>query len=502
MKPLEKLVLSLPAEITATVKTHSDECGRVFLVGGAVRDYLDGQATQDFDFIVERNASTLARTVANQLKANFFFLDRQRDISRVLLDHGGIHSKFDFAVQADKSITGDLIKRDFTVNAMAIPLDEPGTLIDPLDGELDLNRRFLRKCSTDAIRAEPIRALRAVRFVVQNEFRLLPDTDASIREVSAELTRVSPERIRDEIFRILMRSNTTNAIRLMDVLGLLKPIFPELVALKQINPEMPSRTDTFGHTLHVLDFIENLACIQKVHKKIFHTNQHLIDDVLTMLNAFPIDWPNLFKTQISYDRTQLSLFKFAVLYHDTGKVNTKAVKCGPALRFPGHERESALMLKTRGKELKLSSREIGIAQKFVISHMMPRNIEHCKNEEIIRNLFRLIQSSGNATPLIAIFYPADVFGAYGGELSEKRWQIALNSSRLILDAWCNQKDRYINQTPYLNGTEIQNLLGIQPDSRTGRLRDLLLEAQVTGDVKNKTEAKNFIQAEFSNYFSK
>lgn len=490
---LENLILSLPNEIITIANSNNDRFGASYLVGGAVRDYLDGKSTHDFDFVVERNAAAFARAVADHMDGVFYYLDHERDIARVLIGNGPTQRKFDFARQVGNTLEDDLSQRDFTVNAMALPLKTPFTLIDPLHGKADLKHRFLKVCLPNSMDNEPVRVLRAVRFVTQNLFSLLPETDQAIRNAASKVLSTSPERVRDEIFNILAGERTVEAIRLMDALGILKTVFPELVALKNLNPEMPSRTDTFGHTLFVLDFLERVFESENSNRKDKHANQDLIDQVRSLIYSFQFNWAALLDSQLCYSRSLISLLKFAVLYHDTGKARITPTRLGTVLRFPGHEEASVNQTIIRAQALALSNREIIWLRKLIASHMLPRTLEPNQTNNLSLQLYRIFQSAGPTAPLLACFYTADVFGAYGSALLDSRWKSALECSRLILDAWFNDHERYFNINPFLDGTQIQHLLNIPPTATVGKLRAGLMEAQVAGEVNNVSEAETFLR---------
>ena len=169
-----------------------------------MRDALLGRPVHDLDFAVERNARAAARRVADSLKVAYYPLDVERDTGRVVaIQPDGSRQVMDFALLQGADIYSDLSARDFTINAMALDLRHPDQLIDPLGGAADLRSRQLRLCSATALEDDPVRILRGIRLASSLNYRLLPETLQRLRLALPGLPRVSPERVRDELFRIL-----------------------------------------------------------------------------------------------------------------------------------------------------------------------------------------------------------------------------------------------------------------------------------------------------------
>jgi hypothetical protein len=135
----------------------------IYLVGGAVRDLLSSRFSPDFDLALPSNGISLARKVANALKADFMVLDDERDTGRVVVtNEDGSRTFIDFATYRGESLDEDLRARDFTINAIAYNLQD-GTIIDPLDGANDIRAKVIRACSSTSFSDDPVRILRAVR---------------------------------------------------------------------------------------------------------------------------------------------------------------------------------------------------------------------------------------------------------------------------------------------------------------------------------------------------
>ncbi|MEG3940082.1 CCA tRNA nucleotidyltransferase [Microcoleus sp. N9_B2] len=176
----------------------------VYLVGGAVRDALLGRRSHyfDLDFVMLTRAVKTARKIADRTKGGFVLLDAERQIARVVFAGGTA----DFAEALGGSLEGDLLRRDFRINAIACnPFT--GEIIDPLDGQTDLRLGLLRMISRSNLEDDPLRLLRAYRQAAQLGFAIEPETQSAIRELAPLLSRVAVERVRTELGYLLSNHN-------------------------------------------------------------------------------------------------------------------------------------------------------------------------------------------------------------------------------------------------------------------------------------------------------
>ncbi len=202
--------------------------GECFLVGGAVRDALLNRGSADFDFAATYDPTDLAKAFANEIEGSWFMLDPQRRQSRVVAGQGMEQFSCDFSPFRADSLEGDLERRDFTINAMAIALKPGagfGSLIDPLDGQRDLQGRRLRCCSSEVLFEDPLRVLKGVRHTICLQLTIEPGTLASMRHAAPSLDRIAPERIRSELTAMLAVSPARRSLLWLQELGLLGLIF-------------------------------------------------------------------------------------------------------------------------------------------------------------------------------------------------------------------------------------------------------------------------------------
>ncbi len=184
-------IMLLPPIFYQIQQILAEEPG-VFLVGGAIRNVLLGQEINDLDFAVSGNTGKIARRVCNLLHTDFYTLDSSRETYRLILQtNNGKRLYVDFSKMRGATIDADLTSRDFTINAMAVNLNDPLKLIDPLGGAIDLQGKIVRACSPQSIADDPIRILRAIRFAAEGGYKIAEDTKKNIKSNVGMLKLVS-----------------------------------------------------------------------------------------------------------------------------------------------------------------------------------------------------------------------------------------------------------------------------------------------------------------------
>lgn len=199
--------------------------GSAYLVGGCLRDLLLGRPVADLDLVLAGGTTELPRRFAARTGGSFFWLDEERGHARVIVSTATGPVTFDFAPLRGADLATDLRLRDFTINALAVPLVADGALIDPLGGAADLARRLVRVCSPQSFSDDPLRLVRAYRFAAALGFALEPATAAAIPLQATLLARVAGERLRDELFAILAVPEPGPFLRAMGEAGLLAAVF-------------------------------------------------------------------------------------------------------------------------------------------------------------------------------------------------------------------------------------------------------------------------------------
>ena len=227
-------------------------------MGGAVRDLLMGrEKIVDLDFAVPEDGLSAARQVANALKGAFYPLDPERGTGRVIYglkrEHHAAKTHLDFATFRGPDLLSDLTDRDFTINAMALRLNDPPQLIDPLQGQADLAQGQIRVASKRAFHHDPIRVLRAIRQASAFNFFIEPTSQQYLRQAAPKLPSISPERQRDELVKLLNTPIPGQAIQMAQKLGALPHFLPEVEATVGVAQSAPHHLDVFNHTIAALE---------------------------------------------------------------------------------------------------------------------------------------------------------------------------------------------------------------------------------------------------------
>ena len=307
--------------------------GKGFLVGGAVRDKILNKDPGDYDFATDIEYSELKRIFAGynpkEMGAHFGILminvnGKSYEIAKFRKETGVYNSRYPKEIKFVKTIEEDLARRDFTINSIAY--SKQTGIVDLYGGRQDIRRKVIRFVGKPKLRIEEdaLRILRAFRFISKLGFNLDRKTAEAIYKKRKFLTKISKERIFDELSKILMGKFVKKAFIEMKKLRVLEMIIPEFYYaynFDQNNPNHPD--DLFNHIIKVI---------------------HLCDyDLVT---------------------------RFAALFHDLGKINVKIIDAKGIFYFYGHEKESALITEEELKQLKASNDFINSVKKIVKNHML------------------------------------------------------------------------------------------------------------------------------------
>ncbi len=463
--------------------THAPDAA---LIGGAVRDLLLGRPVQDMDYVTRRDGLEVARRVADTLAAAFYPLDEERRIGRVVWQQPERTLVVDIASLPGVTLLEDIQRRDFTINAMAIlPY---GDLYDPLGGQADLEARVLRPCSPDSLRNDPVRTLRAVRFLLSLNLKPAPGLDHLIWHAAPFLSRVSPERRRDEFLKLLALPRPHWAVERMTDWRISDVMMPELVALQGVAQPPPHRFDVYQHALETLrwascldQWLRGTRTPQSEWEIVIYQR---LEPYAEALNAY-------LQTRLSGDRARWLWFRFAALAHDWGKAAAFREDETGRATFLRHEKESAHLAEDWLKRYHCARQEIAFVQKLCAGHMRPMSLFIAGESPTQRALFRFYRDMEDAAPAGALLFLADFLGARGEPTDEEELKAALDATQAWLEPLLRQDP--IIPAPLLNGTEVMQVLGLQPGPRIGQLLEALQEAQVMDQVRTREEALDFLR---------
>ena len=464
----------------------------IYLVGGAVRDMLLNRVSPDLDFALPSKGISLARRVANALHADFMVLDEERDTGRVIVTApDGTRTFLDFATYRGRSLEEDLRARDFTVNAIAFDL-RTQTLLDPLNGASDLRLKTIRACSPSSLSDDPIRILRAVRQAAAFQFRIDPETRKAMKQAAGFLPRISTERQRDELFKILEGPKPDASLRALEMLGIFPFLLPELSALKGVEQSPPHIYDVWEHTLSVLRYLENIVAALAPGYNADDTND-LFTGLLTLrIGRFREQFAGHFAEPLNTDRSMRAALFFAALYHDVQKPATRTVELGGRIRFHDHDVKGAEVAEERGRAFNLSNDEVERIQRIVRHHMrfhfFTSRLESEKKEPSRKAIYRFFRDAGEAGADLVLLGLADVRGTQGPTLTQQTWTAALDVARILLENYWEKPQETVAPPRLLNGNELMSELRLEPGRIVGQLLEEIREGQATGKVQSREQA--------------
>ena len=497
-KPEIIFMLSLPPLIKRIMDVlPADQ--EIYLIGGAVRDLLLSRPSPDLDFALPAKGISLARTVANALHADFIPLDEERDTGRVIFtDEEGARIFLDFAVYRGADLIEDLRGRDFTINAIAYNLRDE-TLIDPTEGGKDLRAKTIRACSPTSLSDDPVRILRAIRQAAAFDLHIEKNTRELMKQSANQLGRISPERLRDEVFKILKGPKPDACIRALEMLGTLPYLMPELSAMKNVEQSEPHMFDVWTHTLAVLDYLDQIIFALRVGYDAEKTNDMFTGLLGLRLGRYREQIAKHFAESLNVDRSLRSLLFFAALYHDVCKPQTKTVEESGRIRFFNHDLQGAEIAAERLRSFNFSNDEVERAQTIIKNHMrihfFADRLEKEKQTPSRKAIYRFFRDSGKAGIDLVLLGLADLRATRAHALTIETWTVYLDVARTLLENYFEKPEEVISPPRLLDGKLLMQELGIKPSPIVGQLLESIRENQAAGNIETREQAISFARKE-------
>ena len=465
----------------------------IYLVGGAVRDIILGSELHDLDFVLPNNPTALVKRIAKRMKCGYFMLDDERHTARIVYyAKAGDFFPLDFVTFTGNNLQEDLRNRDFTINAMAISIHDLSNVIDPLNGRKDLEDGQIRPCSPNALMDDPVRVLRAIRLAMQFNFNYVPGLHQLLQEAAPYLPTKSYERQRDEFFRILEGPQPARGMADCRDFGIFDTLIPDLVEQEHIPASLPHVLPLFEHTLSTMHHFSLLLEYLQKEAVDIDLDPWWAAAYMSELKPFAEGVLEYFNEDITPGRSKKGITLFGCLLHDVGKPVTMKLDEDDRLHFFGHAQVGADLAWQASKRLQLSNAECEWVKTLVLYHMHLLPFINTDTQLTRRAIYRFYNKVGEVGIAIALLSLGDTLATYGDTLPQTKWRQSLTVAKSILSAWLIEKDQLITPTLLLNGHDLQTVFGLKPGKSFGQLLAALEEAQASGEIQTRDEAKIFI----------
>ncbi len=449
--------------IFATISEASAALGiRSFIIGGYVRDLIINRPSKDIDVVAEGSGIALAKKIASLLKINNKKVNYFKNFGTAMIkiqDKSGKELELEFVgarkesyqkdsrkpFVEDGTLKDDQLRRDFTINALAISLQKEnyGEVVDPFNGLLHIKEKLIKNpCDPDITYSDdPLRMMRAIRFATQLNFYIDPVSFAAIQRNKKRIHIISKERITDELNKIILSEKPSRGFKLLDESGLLKIIFPEFVALKGAEvKEGVGHKDNFYHTLQVLDNVAKAS------------------------NNLWLRW--------------------SAILHDIAKPVTKKFDKKIGWTFHAHEVVGSKMTTNIFRRMRLPMNEkMKYVKKMVFLHLRPQAlVDDVVTDSAIR---RLLFEAGDDIDDLMLLCEADITSKNQHKVRKYKNNFKEVRKKLID---IEEKDRLRNWQPPISGEIVMKTFGIFPSKEVGIIKNNIREAILDGVIPNDYDA--------------
>lgn len=449
---------------------------KAYLVGGFLRDFLIKRKPQeiiDVDIVLDKQLEEVSKKFADRIKAAWFYLDPENGVIRIVKKTQK-QFQFDFSLLKGNDIKQDLSYRDFTINALAIDLDdflkERFNFIDPFQGKDDLKKRIVRVIKEQNLITDPIRILRAFSISAQLDFEIEKGSLQMLKRNVSLLETEAGERITEELFKILSQENSFKYFAQLHEAKVLDYIFDSWESMRNL------KHGPYHHLSVDLHSIFSLEMLEKLYQELDKTS-----------------WPELnqYLNQIIADRRKRrEILKLATLLHDIGKPFTCQITNNGKIKFTGHEKIGKEIVGKISLRLRLSRQERKMLKDMLYYHLRPGFLVDCIDRSH-RALLRYLRDTAQEAISIILLSIADKEATRGPFTSEKD---RIKHKRVLLEIINDYfKKEEVKLPRLVSGWDIMEILGIKPGPIVGKILHEIEEAQVERKVSTREEALIYIR---------
>jgi tRNA nucleotidyltransferase/poly(A) polymerase len=432
-----------------------------YIVGGSIRDLFLGRTPVDYDIAVDKNPKKYAEKIAQKTSGRLIELGKPEQMIFRVVSKNFV---YDISPIAGATIEDDLLKRDFTINALAWDLSSK-KVIDCVGGQKDIASENIQMVSKSIFKNDPIRLIRAYRIAAAFDFQIEPQTAAAIKDHAPLLQTSAGERVKAELFKILAASNSYYFLSQMAKTGVLQTIFPELTDLQTCFQNRYHHFDVFQHTMKAYSHLETLL-----------NNCHAI---------FP-GAEGKFKPCANPFKGRL--LKCSILLHDIGKPRSRTTDEKGNIHFYGHGKKSADMTQIIARRLKFSNSEASYIDFIIRNHIRPLFlfISHQNRTITQKGIARFFLKAGKYAPDLLIHTMADIKGKENKK--DERNEAFISFAREMLKYYFSYFQPEKAKPPFITGRDLINDFALTPSPLFKKILKRVEEARLSKKIKNKDEA--------------
>jgi poly(A) polymerase len=461
----------------------------VYVVGGFVRDIFLQCVNNihDIDLIINNKAYEYSKKISNFFDGKLIILDNINKIYRIILKYTLYIKHIDIALMNGNNIQDDLLKRDFSINALAFKLstfkDFGLDIISPKKSKLnvfnDLKLKIINTLSEESFVADPLRMLRVFRFMSQLKYAPTKSTFKQIKKCAHLICNIAPERIKSEFCQILSSSNAYTLIKHMYKCKLLTEILPEIKSIENVDKQYYYHPGgLLQHSFETMKSVEDILNNLKIYFPQIYIDLQQHFNINTIFSEYV---------------TRSNLLKFVAFFHDNAKPETVTYQ-NNKIHFLGHETKGALKIKQIMTLMRFSKRDIDVATFLVENHMRPSNLT--KNKIITtKATLKFFRDIKDNTPDLLILSMADWYSYI--KLKGFSIQTLKKQEKKVQKLLINYYEykRKITLPKIIDGNIIMKQFKLHPGPYIGTLLKIVNDAVAKGQISSTKEALEILSSQ-------